>query len=165
MVLGSPSFSSLCIESWGRQEWNRFRGINGDGTFPEINLPLEWGKEEHTWEISLPGTGHASPVIWGNRIFTTCASASDATQYILSIDCKSGKIVWQKEFLSAPYSHHKFNSYASSTPAVERLFFVSWTKKQTISSTWMRWQINLEKGFWCFSDSTRQWVSLSFTKI
>ena len=21
-----------------------------------------------------------------------------------------------------------------------------------------RWQINLEKGFWCFSDSTRQWV-------
>ena len=84
------------------KNWNRFRGINGDGTFPEINLPLEWDKKEHTWEISLPGTGHASPVIWGNRIFTTCASASDATQYVLSIDCKSGMEVRQKEFLSVP---------------------------------------------------------------
>ena len=114
------------------KNWNRFRGINGDGTFPKINLPLEWDKKEHTWEISLPGTGHASPVIWGNRIFTTCASASDATQYVLSIDCKSGMVVWQKEFLSAPYSHHKFNSYASSTPAVDQDYlFVSWTTKKS----------------------------------
>ena len=117
---------------WAEKNWNRFRGINGDGTFPEIDLPLEWDKKDYTWEISLPGTGHASPVIWGNLIFTTCASASDATQYILAIDCTNGKVVWQKEFESAPYSHHKFNSYASSTPAVDQDYlFVSWTTKKS----------------------------------
>ena len=117
---------------WAEKNWNRFRGINGDGTFPEIDLPLEWDKKDYTWEISLPGTGHASPVIWGNLIFTTCASPSDATQYILAIDCTNGKVVWQKEFESAPYSHHKFNSYASSTPAVDQDYlFVSWTTKKS----------------------------------
>ena len=37
-----------------------------------------------------------------------------------------------KEIPSAPYPHHKFNSYASSTPAVDQDYlFVSWTTKQS----------------------------------
>lgn len=116
----------------GEKNWNRFRGNNGDGTFPEMALALEWEKKDHTWEINLPGTGHASPVIWGKNLFTTCASAKDATQYVLSIDCTTGKILWQKEFQSVPYSHHKFNSYASATPAVDQEYlFVSWTTKKS----------------------------------
>ena len=114
------------------KNWNRFRGIHGEGTFSAVNLPVKWQKKDHTWEVSLPGTGHSSPVIWEDKIFTTCASASDANQYILSIDCKSGKVIWQKEFESVPYSHHKFNSYASSTPAVDKDYlFVSWTTKKS----------------------------------
>ena len=123
-----PFFNYL----WADKNWNRFRGINGNGIFPEINLPLKWHKKDYNWEISLPGSGHSSPVIWGNTIFTTCASFNDATQFVLSIDCKSGKVNWQKEFDSLPYLHHKFNSYASSTPAVDGDYlFVSWTTKRS----------------------------------
>ena len=128
------SFISLLLvfKVSGEGNWNRFRGINGEGRFPAINLPIEWQNKDHTWEISLPGTGHSSPVIWENKIFTTCASANDASQYVLLINSTNGKVQWQKKFPSAPYPHHKFNSYASSTPAVDQDYlFVSWTTKQS----------------------------------
>ena len=75
----------------GGGNWNRFRGINGEGRFPEINLPIEWQNKDHTWEISLPSTGHSSPVIWEGRIFTTCAAENDATQYVYPLIARQGK--------------------------------------------------------------------------
>ena len=115
-----------------RENWNRFRGINGEGRFKKINLPVTWTGKDHTWEIKLPGVGHSSPVIWENRLFTTSASTSGATQYVSSIDCKTGQVLWQRQFNSVPYSHHKFNSFASSSPTVDQDFvFVSWTTKKS----------------------------------
>ena len=131
-IFFSYIFLLSVFQASGGGNWNRFRGINGEGRFPEINLPIEWQNKDHTWEILLPSTGHSSPVIWEGQLFTTCAAENDATQYVLSIDCKTGKILWQKKFQSVPYSHHKFNSYASSTPTVDQDFlFVSWTTKNS----------------------------------
>ena len=123
---------TLVLNLSGSENWNRFRGINGDGRYKKINLPLTWSEKDHAWEITLPGVGHSSPVIWENRLFTTSASKSNATQYVSSIECATGGVVWQREFRSVPYSHHKFNSYASSTPTVDKDFiFVSWTTKKS----------------------------------
>ena len=114
------------------QNWNRFRGPSGGGQFAALNLPFAWKEGTFKWKVDLPGSGHASPVIWEEKIFTTCASPSDSVQYVLCIDTETGKILWQKEFGSTPYLHHKFNSYASSTPAVDQDFlFVSWTTKKS----------------------------------
>jgi outer membrane protein assembly factor BamB len=114
------------------QNWNRFRGPNGDGQFAALNLPLAWEEGTFQWKVDLPGSGHSSPVVWEEKIFTTCASPSDSTQYVLCIDAETGKILWRKEFGSTPYPHHKFNSYASSTPAVDQDFlYVSWTTKKS----------------------------------
>ena len=125
----------ICVTScysFETQNWNRFRGPDGNGQFPELTLPIAWKNTDNAWKIKLPGSGHSSPVIWGEKIFTTCASPSDSVQYVLCIDAESGKILWQKEFASTPYPHHKFNSYASSTPAVDQDFlFVSWTTKKS----------------------------------
>jgi outer membrane protein assembly factor BamB len=121
----------ICISAWS-QNWNRFRGVNGEGIFPKLNLPTKWQKRDYTWAVTLPGVGHSSPVLWGDKIFTTCASPNDAVQFILAFDAKTGRKLWQEEYLSAPYQYHKFNSYASSTPAVDEDFlFVSWTTKRS----------------------------------
>ena len=93
--------ASVCNLS-ASENWNRFRGINGEGRFKKINLPVTWTSRDYTCEIKLPGVGHSSPVIWGNKLFTTCASTSGATQYVSSIDCKTGQVLWQKEFNSVP---------------------------------------------------------------
>ncbi|MCK5208618.1 MAG: hypothetical protein KAQ79_11370, partial [Cyclobacteriaceae bacterium] len=56
------------------QNWPNWRGINGDGTSAEINLPTQWDSITNVvWKSSFPGTGHASPIIWGDRLFTVTA--------------------------------------------------------------------------------------------
>jgi outer membrane protein assembly factor BamB len=124
-------FATFCHQLEA-ENWNRFRGLNGNGQFPDISLPLAWKNSDQAWKIQLPGSGHSSPVIWEEKIFTTCASPNDSTQYVLCIDVETGSILWQKEFGSVPYPHHKFNSYASSSPAVDQDFlYVSWTTKKS----------------------------------
>jgi len=118
----------LLFQSLLPTEWNRFRGPNGTGVvnYPFINT--KWIKEDFIWGINLPGTGHSSPVIWKDKVFTTCADEKKGEIYILCIDSQKGTITWQKTISFNPYSNHKFNSYSSCTPCVDPDYlFVSWT--------------------------------------
>ena len=123
---------ALIGNSLEAQNWNRFRGTNGNGEYPPLKLPFAWKDDDNAWKTTLPGSGHSSPVVWGEKIFTTCASPSEARQFVLCLNAETGKIIWQKEFSSTPYPYHKFNSYSSSTPEVDQDFlFVSWTTKKS----------------------------------
>ncbi len=51
------------------QEWTRFRGPNGSGESETDSIPAVWSDADDNWKVSLPGVGHASPVLWGDRIF------------------------------------------------------------------------------------------------
>ena len=93
---------SSCIWSRGRKELESFPRDKWEWFIPEIHLPVKWQKQDHTWEVKLPGTGHSSPVIWEDKIFTTCASANDSSQYVLLINSTNGKIQWQKKFPQPP---------------------------------------------------------------
>ena len=55
-------------------DWPGSRGPRGDGISDEQKVPLTWsGTENVAWKTKIPGKGHSSPVIWGDRIFlTTC---------------------------------------------------------------------------------------------
>jgi outer membrane protein assembly factor BamB len=120
------------IKSTFGDDWSRFRGENGRGIFPKLNLPQSLNSDSFKWEVKLPGVGHASPVVWGNKVFTTCASTDGTKQYVLSFDSKSGKQLWVKQFETNPFSLHKFNSFASATPAVDSDYIlVSWTTKKS----------------------------------
>jgi outer membrane protein assembly factor BamB len=36
--------------------------------------PIEWGDSKNVaWKVEIPGRGHSSPVIWGDRLFVTTA--------------------------------------------------------------------------------------------
>ena len=53
------------------QGWTRFRGPNGTGTSEANTIPVKWTTEDYKWRVKLPGSGHSSPVISGDRIFVT----------------------------------------------------------------------------------------------
>src|SRR5688572_30260335 len=65
------------------QNWPRFRGPSGSGVADSRPLPIAWdgttGKGV-LWKTPVPGVGHSSPVVWGDRIFltTSISSARDA---------------------------------------------------------------------------------------
>lgn len=56
------------------ENWPRLRGPNGSGVSDGLNFPAEWGDSDFRWQIDLPGIGHGSPVVWGDRIFLLAAS-------------------------------------------------------------------------------------------
>lgn len=103
------------------ENWPQWRGPRGDGTSLETKVPTEWSAEKNIrWKTAIPGIGHSSPVVWGDRIFVTTCLEGDQERMLLCIDRSSGKILWQREVVKSPLEHkNKLNSYASATPATD----------------------------------------------
>ena len=52
--------------------WAQWRGPDGLGISPGTSYPDEWSAEKNiAWKTPVPGRGHSSPVVWGDRIFLT----------------------------------------------------------------------------------------------
>jgi len=110
----------LCSLSISAAEnWPRFRGPNGSGVSEAKTIPVTFTERDFNWEVALPGTGHSSPVVWGERLFVTSADIQADVRYLLCIDTDRGEILWRKEFPFTEYKKHKQNSYASNSPAVD----------------------------------------------
>src|SRR5947209_5059607 len=49
--------------------WPQWRGPLGTGVAPFAVPPVEWSETRHVrWKTALPGKGHSTPVVWGERI-------------------------------------------------------------------------------------------------
>jgi outer membrane protein assembly factor BamB len=72
-------FSFLCLlipVTTNAQNWSSFRGPNASGVAEGAKPPITWNVEKVEnvlWKTAIPGLSHASPVIWGNRIFVITA--------------------------------------------------------------------------------------------
>jgi outer membrane protein assembly factor BamB len=52
--------------------WPQWRGPGGLGISASSDYPDEWSTEKNVaWKTAVPGRGHSSPVVWGDRIFVT----------------------------------------------------------------------------------------------
>ena len=102
------------------ENWPCWRGPRMDGTSLEKNAPVHWSATSNVvWKTALAGNGHASPIVWGDRVFAVTAIPEEA-RLLLCFDRKNGKILWQKTVLTAPLEgKHRLNSHASSTPATD----------------------------------------------
>lgn len=101
------------------QEWTRFRGPNGSGLAEAPGLPVKWSEKDFLWKIELPGGGHSSPVVWGDKVFVTSADKETGARTLLCIGVGDGHVLWKREFPLAAYGQHNDNSYAAATPAVD----------------------------------------------
>jgi outer membrane protein assembly factor BamB len=89
--------------------------------------PIEWGDDDYKWKVKLPGVGHSSPVLWGDKLFVTSGDEEQGTRYVLCLDAGSGRTLWRKEFPAAHHRKHKLNSFASPTPTVDaERVYVAW---------------------------------------
>ena len=103
------------------ENWPGFRGPRGDGSSTEKALPLRWSAADNiAWKVSIPGRGHASPIVWGDRIFVVSAVPETEERVLLCLDRRTGKTLWQRAVLKAPLEElHRLNSHASSTPLTD----------------------------------------------
>jgi len=127
------------------QTWPQFRGPQGSGVADDQRPPVSWDIESGrgvVWKTSIPGLGHSSPVIWGDRLFVTTAVSSDPNSVfepvlkgaqdfrsdtakhqwrLYALDRLTGKIAWDRlAYEGVPrIPRHPHNSYASETPATD----------------------------------------------
>jgi outer membrane protein assembly factor BamB len=114
-------------------DWPRWRGPNDDG-MARGDAPLRWSDTEHiAWKASIPGRGHSSPVIWGDRIFVTTAVPTGTAGVgpgglpehrfmVLCYDRKTGKLLWEKVArVATPHQEHhaRYGSFASNSPITD----------------------------------------------
>ena len=101
------------------QEWTRFRGPNGQGISNARTIPVKWTEKDYNWKIKLPGGGHSSPVLWGEKLFVTSGDQQAGNSVIFALNVSDGTVLWQKEYSLEKYRPNKLNSFASTTPTVD----------------------------------------------
>ena len=74
--------------------WTHFRGSNLDGIAASDNIPLRWDDSVIRWKTEIHDRGYSSPVIYGNQIWVTTATADGKKLYADCIDYTTGKIIY-----------------------------------------------------------------------
>jgi outer membrane protein assembly factor BamB len=126
------------------QNWPSFRGEFARGVADGRGLPLVWHVESGKnvrWKTEIPGMGHSSPIVWGDRVFVTTAVGSGLPPLVLgdaggidlaqegevhswrlySLDKHTGKILWFREAFSGKprAARHVKASQANATPVTD----------------------------------------------
>ena len=119
MKLFAVAFTLLAVgvTAAQAQNWPQFRGPGATGVAEGLAKPVKWdaSKSENVrWKTPIPGLSHASPVVWGNKVFvvTAVSSGKDETRFglfgdvtpvkddpqhawkIYALDKATGKILW-----------------------------------------------------------------------
>lgn len=112
----------LCLIVKANTDWPQFRGPEGTGHSEARGLPEHWSEKKNVvWKTPIHDRGWSSPVIFGNQIWLTTATADGRKLYALCIDRDTGRILKDLKLfeVSQPQYAHPFNTYASPTPAIE----------------------------------------------
>ncbi len=101
--------------------WPMWRGVNGDGTCSESDLPEKWSQTENVvWKVKLPDRGNSTPVVWGDKLFLTQAIEKEGKRLLLCFDKKAGKQLWDVGTIyKEPELTHGTNPYCSASPATD----------------------------------------------
>lgn len=100
-----PSTPALPDAAQIRANYPSFRGPFGNGVSAHRNIPVDFdgpSGKNILWKATVPLSGYNSPVIWGNKIFISGASAQKREVYCF--DRNSGKLIWSKTADNIPGS-------------------------------------------------------------
>jgi outer membrane protein assembly factor BamB len=102
-------------------DWPWWRGPAHDGTSRDSQVVTRWGPTTNVvWKTPVPGRGHSSPIVCGDRVFLTTADEAGRRQLVLAFDRKTGKPLWTTQAHGDGFPRiNPKNSHASATPACD----------------------------------------------
>jgi len=140
MLLLTDGLSDCAVAA----NWPQFRGPHASGV-GETTVPTTWNVDDGEnirWQTPIPGLAHASPIIWGDRVYVATAvkpsgkaqlkiglygegnsySEKETHQWrLLCLDKAGGKILWDKLGHEAVprLERHTKATHCNSTPATD----------------------------------------------
>ncbi len=126
------------------ENWPQFRGPNARGLDESQALPTTWNAETGAnirWQTPIPGLAHASPIIWGDRVYVATAvkpgkaelkvglygditpmEEKETHQWrLLALETTTGKVIWNTlGYEGVPRGkRHPKATPCNSTPATD----------------------------------------------
>ena len=83
---------SLGVQAQRATDWTQWRGPNRDGAAP-FSAPQTWPEQlMQKWKLEV-GTGYATPIVVGNRIYVFARQGEN--ELMMALDADTGKEVWK----------------------------------------------------------------------
>lgn len=123
-------------------EWRQWRGPFNTG-MAHGDAPTSWSDQTNIkWKLAIPGRGHSTPVVTGNRLYFTTAiptgkrtapegrsraggGADSGLEHrfeVIAVDRQSGRVAWQRTAtVATPHEgyHRTYGSFASNSPVTD----------------------------------------------
>lgn len=82
------------------QDWAQWRGPNRDGVVSAFDVPAPWpDRLRQRWTVEV-GSGYATPLLIGERLYLYVRQAED--EVLLALDPATGETIWRSAY-PAPY--------------------------------------------------------------
>lgn len=143
----SSALTHAATEADLARSWPAWRGPLANGVAPQANPPVEWSEKKNVrWKVALPGRGHSSPIVFGDRVYVQAATAigpeqkpvhdsapgvhdsipvTHTNQYlVIALNRADGRTVW-KRVVREEWPHeggHTTGSPASNSPVTDGEF-------------------------------------------
>lgn len=150
--------TTACLaQNNGMDFWPQWRGPLGTGVAEKGNPPVEFSETKNLkWKTEIPGKGHATPIVWGDKIVVITAVETDeiiepeATNEeaegegrrrmrgvttnavhdfkVILVNRNNGNIIWQKTVANElpQESTHNLGSWASNSPCTDGEFIYAY---------------------------------------
>ena len=152
------------------KNWHHWRGPHATGVAVDANPPSTWSETENIrWKIAIPGTGHASPIIWEDKIFIQTAievkeekkeeddnpfggffRRDSGPKYkfdLIVLNRSDGTILWQKTLreINPHEGTHRDATYASNSPVTDGEFIYAYFGSRGLYCVDMMGNVKWEK--------------------
>lgn len=122
------------------KDWPWWRGPNRDGIADaDQKPPITFSETKNVrWVADVPGRGHGSPIVVGDRVYLAAADDDIQKQWVLCYDRATGKPVWKTTIHEGgfPEKMNKKASNASSSVACDsKGLFISFLHDKAVYTT------------------------------
>lgn len=126
-------------------DWPQYRGPRATGIDSSVPLPTQWNLETGDnvrWQTPIPGLAHASPMVWGDRVYVATAVQEGGKSELkvglygdinsvketvpnqwrlLALEKSTGKIIWNTLGRDGvpKIPRHTKGTHCNSTPATD----------------------------------------------
>ena len=153
------------------KNWHHWRGPHATGVAVDANPPTTWSETENIrWKVAIPGTGHAAPIVWEDKIFIQTAievkeekkESEDANPFsgffqrdsgpkykfdLMVLNRSDGSVLWQRTLreINPHEGTHRDATYASNSPVTDGEFIYAYFGSRGLYCVDMMGNVKWEK--------------------
>jgi outer membrane protein assembly factor BamB len=172
-LLGAPGWLGAATgetNAPSSRYWAQWRGPLANGVAPLANPPIEWSEQKNVrWKVKLPGPGHSSPIVFGDRVYVMGAAPIGEAQpavhdsapgvhdsvpvthrhqyFVMALSRTDGRVLW-KRVVREEWPHeggHTTGSQASNSPTTDGEFIYAFLGSRGLYCLDMNGEVKWEK--------------------